>query len=91
MRASLTFTLPGIRVFHKLLIKCVIYTVPDFSDQRLRTAIVFLRLLCGFSDANMTEATVHRVAAEYFCVRSTLKCILRPAIATAMLRYMIPA
>ena len=79
--------LPGIqRVFHKLPIKCVIYTVPDFSDRGLRTARVLLRLLCGYSDANMTEATVHRVAAEYFLrVRSTLKCILRLAIATAML------
>ena len=69
----------------------VIYTVPDFSDRRLRTAIVLLRLLCGYSDANMTEGTVQRVAVEYFRVRSTLKYILRLAKATAMLRYMIPA
>ena len=69
MRASLTFMLPGVqRVFHKLPIKCVIYTMPDFSDRRLRTAIVLLRLLCGYSDANMTEPTIHRVAAEYFFV-----------------------
>ena len=68
--------LPGVqrvRVFHKLLIKCVKYTVPYSSDRLLRTALVLLRLLWRYSAANMTGATPHdTVAAEYVRVRSTL-------------------
>ena len=45
-------------MFHNLLIKCVKDTVPDSSDRRLRTALVLLRLLWRYLDANLTGATV---------------------------------
>ena len=63
----------------------VLYTTCQVSsDWLLRTVVVPLRLLWGYADANMTGDTAHIVAAEYFRVWSTLKCILRLALAAAI-------